>query len=974
MPRHARTAPRILGAIALLCGLTVATGAPSEAQVADDRGPSFEIGGRRRSENPRLAPSLHDDLAAGHAVPSPLAKNGDKPGAPKVTVVVEATESGRARSAVAASGGTVLTEVPGLIKAAVPAGALGRLSRAAGVTLVREPYPAQVQTTSEGVGSTNASTWHSLGHEGAGTKVAIVDVGFQDYVSKLGTELPLSPGVDLTRCDSPFDEVHGTAVAEIVHDMAPAAELLLVCVKDDVTFASALASLNAQGVDIVNASIGFTLTGRGDGSGGAGTPAGAVAALRDQGILYVAAAGNYGGRHYQAKAVGDPVQGRHPLDGDTDFVDLSGNTFTFQVAGNTAPGNGIAQVSMRWDSWPTTNLDLDVYVRSYTCGNPAFNYIVAGSEFDQTTQAGPPVEQTNLFQNCSSSPQTFEVLINRWSGSGTPRLDLFFDGPVGNLERTNGGDVAEPATSPAALAVGAHCYLNPMIQPYSSTGPTIDGRIKPDLAGPDATSSSVYGDVTTPCTTGFTGTSAAAPHVAGAAAVLLGTNPDMDVAELEQVLRSKATDINPPGLDNQWGSGKLALPQAGILGLDEPQPITTVTPVRLFDSRPGTLGASESVFGVNGRTTPLNPQATLRVPVAGIANVPTDATAVVLNVTVTQPTAGGFLAVYPGTTTPIASNMNFGAGQTVAQHVTATVGTDDKVQIKNGSSGTTHVIIDLAGWYGPTGLGGAPAADWFTPRSAPARAMDTRSGTLGYAEGAFGPSGRTTPISQSGNLDVQVAGLGGVPADATAVVMNVTITQPTTGGYVVLHPTGTARPLASTLNYSKNQTIANLVIGRVGTAGKVRVGNCCGPVHVVIDVLGWYESGTGAGYVALDPPMRDLDSRSGNGPRLGALGGGSTFKLKVARYYQVPSDAAAVMLGIIAVTPTANGYLTVYPATATRPLASNLNFSPGKVIPNAVITAFGTDGRVAFYNSGGSTHLVSDLAGYFIDPAFVGAP
>lgn len=961
--------PRVLVAIALVGGLTVAAGGRSEARVGDDPGATSQFGEWRRGTDPRLASSLQDDLAAGHAVPSPLARNGDKPGAAKVTVVVEANDSSQARSAIGSSGGTVLTEVPGLIKAAVPARALGNLSRARGVTLVREPYAAQIQTTSEGVGTTNASTWQNLGYEGAGTKVAIVDVGFQDYATKLGTELPVGTEVDLTRCDSPLTEVHGTAVAEIVYDMAPAAELLLVCIEDSVDFASALASLGAAGVDIVNASIGFTLTGRGDGSGAAGTPSGAVAALRDQGILFVAAAGNYGGRHYQAKAVGDPVQGAE----FNDFVDLSGdNSFTFQVAGNTAPGDGIAQVSMRWDSWPTTNLDFDIYVRSYACGDPDFDYIVAGSVNNQATQAGPPVEQTNLFQNCSPTPQTFEVLINRWSGSGTPRLDLFFDGPVGNLERVSGGDLAEPATSPAVLAVGAHCVSDSSVEPYSSTGPTIDGRIKPDLAGPDSTSSSVYG-ASTGCFTGFTGTSAAAPHVAGAAAVLLGANPGLEVAELEQLLRRKAADLAPTGRDNGSGAGRLRLGAAGDVALLDPQPLSAINPVRIFDSRPGPPRPSEWVFGTNGRTDPLGPQGTLRVPVRGVAGVPADATVVVLNVTVTAPTAAGYLAVYPGTTAPNSSNLNFLKSQTVAQHVTATVGTDGKVQILNGSTGSTHVIIDISGWYGPTGADGGAADEWFTPRDTPARAMDTRAG-LGYAEGAFGSGGRTTPVTNSAPLDVQVAGLGGVPADATAVVLNVTATQSTTLGYVLVYPTGSPAPVASSLNFVANTTIANLVVVPVGTNGKVSVSNCCGPVHVIVDVVGWYLQGSGTGYVALDSPRRDLDTRYGNGPRLGAVGPAATFNLKVARRYEVPGDAAAVMLSVIAVLPTANGYLTIYPGGVTRPMSSNINFGPGKVVPNAVVSRLGSDGTVAFYNSSGSTHVVSDVAGYFIDPAYVGAP
>lgn len=954
-------ARRLKAVVALLCGALMCGAALPIAQAAPQRGgpPGWatHLPSRGRNPHPHLDGSLNDDLAAQRAVPSLMAPKGSSSGSATVTVVVESADAALARHAVEDNGGTVVTEVPGLVKADVPASELGQVSEAKGITYVREPYRAEPQTTSEGVVETGASAWHTAAQQGAGTKVAIVDIGFQNYSARLGTELPASVETDFSRCTSPFAQVHGTAVSEIVNDMAPAATLRLVCIEDDVDFAAALASLNAAGVDIANGSIGFTLTGRGDGSGAASTPEGAVAALRNQGVLYVASAGNYGGRHYHTTAWGDPNPGYD----FTDLVDLtSDDRLVFAVT-----GNGVAAVSVKWDGWPTTTQDFDLYVGNDLCGLSGY------SEENQRDLNLAPVEAV-AFQNCSSSPQLFEVIVNRFSGGGTPRIDVYFDGAVTGIEQSTPSDLAEPATSPAALAVGAHCWSSGATEAYSSTGPTIDGRIKPDISGPDATSSSEYG-AANDCFAGFGGTSAAAPHVAGAAAVLLGANPALDVAELEQLLKSHALDAGSAGPDNSYGAGKLRLGAAGDVALATPQPMTSVVPVRLFDSRPGTLGASEAPFGASGRTTPLPGFGSLRVAVTGIAGVPANATAVVLNVTVTEPTTGGWLTVHPGTTAPNASNLNFTPGQTVAQHVTATVGTDGKVQLFNGAAGTTHVIIDLAGWYGPTGVAAAVATDRFTPLNAPARAMDTRPGPLGYAESVFGAGGRTTPIPLNGSLDVAVAGGGGVPSNATAVMLNVTVTSPTDGGFLLVHPTGAAQPLASSLNFNGGQTLANLVVVPVGTSGNVRLSISGGPTHAVVDVVGYYLPNVGAGYVALDPPTRDLDTRSGNGPSPGALGSNLTFKLKVARYYGVPADAAAVMLSVVAADPTAIGWLTVFPGTASLPPTSTLNFTPGSIVPNAAVSKLGTDGTVGFYNSGGSTSVISDLAGFFIDPALVGA-
>ncbi len=910
--------------------------------------------------HPRLASSLRDDLEAGGPV-SAAVTAGATPSAPaaeSVTVVVEASDTAAASSAVESVGGVVNESLTGLVQADVPANQLAVLADARGVRHVREPYVAVPAVESEGVASIGADAWQDDGRTGLGVKVAIVDGGFVGYAGKLGTELPASVETDFTRCGGTANGTdHGTAVAEIVHDVAPNASLFLVCIVTDVDFVSATATLNAAGVKVVNASIGWTQTGRGDGSGGTNTPAGAVASLRRQGILYVGAAGNSGATHYNVLGVGDNEQGTSLAD----LVDISpDDRLTFALAGGET-----GAVTLRWDAWPTTHLDFDVYV-----GNDLCPFIGAGDD-DQSTNGGEPVEFAP-FTNCSGSTQIFEVIVNRYSGTGTPRLDIFLDGFVGSLEHTSGGGIVEPATSPAVLAVGAFCHLDGQAESYSSRGPTIDDRVKPDISGPDGTSSSVYGSSQPSCQGGFTGTSAATPHVAGAAALVREVNPGLDVAELQQLLEDSTVDAGAAGRDSVYGAGRLLLGDPAASRPPPAQPYTPVAPLRLFDSRPGALGAAEAAFGPSGRTTPLPSGGEIALQVREIAGVPADATAVVLNVTVTEPTAGGFLTLYPGGVRPNTSNLNFIPGQTVAGSVTATVAANDRIRIFN-SFGTTHVIVDLTGWYGPTSTSG-PATNRFTPLANPARAIDTRPGTLGYAEAAFGPSGWTTPVAGGAEIVVEVAGLGGVPADATGVILNVTVTEPTGGGFLTLYPNGVSRPSTSSINFVPGQTVANLVVSAVGSGGKVRLFNSFGQTHMIVDTIGWFRSGSGAGYVALDPPRRDLDTRSGNGPRLGALAGGATFELQVGHYYGVPGDAAAVVLNVIAVQPTASGFLTIFPAGQSRPSSSNLNFTPGAVVPNAVVAGLGSNDKVAFFNSFGITHVVSDLSGYFIDPALQPVP
>jgi len=241
----------------------------------------------------------------------------------------------------------------------------------------------------------------------------------------------------------------------------------------------------------------------------------------------------------------------------------------------------------------------------------------------------------------------------------------------------------------------------------------------------------------------------------------------------------------------------------------------------------------------------------------------------------------------------------------------------------------------------------------------PARLLDTRNGTGAPA----------AAVASGGAIDLQVTGRGGVPADGvSAVVLNTTVVDPASGGYLTVWPTGDTRPLASNLNFSGMQTVANLVVVKVGTGGKVSLYNAGGATHLVADVAGWYgASGATAGslYHALDP-MRILDTRVGQGATTGAVPAGATLDLQVTGQGGVPANATSVVLNVTAAdSPGPDSYLTVYPTGTARPLASNLNFVAGQTIPNLVIAKIGAGGKVTIYNNLGSTVVVADVQGWF---------
>ncbi|MEU8761417.1 protease pro-enzyme activation domain-containing protein [Streptomyces sp. NPDC048659] len=239
-------------------------------------------------------------------------------------------------------------------------------------------------------------------------------------------------------------------------------------------------------------------------------------------------------------------------------------------------------------------------------------------------------------------------------------------------------------------------------------------------------------------------------------------------------------------------------------------------PARILDTR--------SAIGVPG-TTPVAGKGTVGLTVAGQGGVPaTGATAVVLNVTATAPKSDGHLITYPsGSTRPTASNINWLAGQTRPNMVVLPIGADGKVNLYNAGSGTVHLIADVFGYYTP----GTDGASFHS--AGPARLLDTRS-ALGAA---------TANPMKGGVTQVLDLNDGHTLKNAKAVVLNVTVTAPTAGGFLTVWPDGTPLPNASNINWTAGQTVANLVTVPV-VNGKIDFRPNTGTAHVIADLFGYY--------------------------------------------------------------------------------------------------------------------------------------
>ncbi|WP_406078016.1 hypothetical protein [Micromonospora sp. NBC_00858] len=366
---------------------------------------------------------------------------------------------------------------------------------------------------------------------------------------------------------------------------------------------------------------------------------------------------------------------------------------------------------------------------------------------------------------------------------------------------------------------------------------------------------------------------------------------------------------------------------------------TPVSPQRVLDTRAG--------IGRYG-TVPIPPNQAATLSLTPLNGVPEkDVSAVVLNVTATQPTAAGFLQVFPVGGPADVSSVNFVSGETVPNLVTVPVLDAREVTIVNKSSGTVHVVADLQGYYSASGSGFRSVA--------PLRVLDTRSA----GNSAFAPnSGRTLDLS------------GRIPAGATAAVLNVTVTAPTTSGVLTVHPYGTAVPVASNLNFVAGQTIPNLVMVPV-VNGKVAIQNVSsGRTHVVADLAGWFGGGATDVFVPFGP-TRIYDTRRGEGVPLGPYGWGAlAVPFLDPRGDKSAPQPTALVANLTVTAPTKAGVLTAHPNGPDQPTASNVNYVAGETATNHAIVGVGEYGLVVlFNNTSGSTHVIVDQAGYFISAA-----
>ena len=277
------------------------------------------------------------------------------------------------------------------------------------------------------------------------------------------------------------------------------------------------------------------------------------------------------------------------------------------------------------------------------------------------------------------------------------------------------------------------------------------------------------------------------------------------------------------------------------------------------------------------------------------------------------------------------------------------------------------MTIDIVGYYAPSGVGGsalntaAPVRASSTRPNSPSPAPPVSNGDQPLANGQtfvqpFRSQTFNDPLGGGNSITI--------PVDATAVVLNVTITGPVSGGFVSVFPEGSP-PVVSDVNFAANQTVSNLVIAKIGADGSVRFFHHGNGSHLVVDIAGWFGA-TGSRYVALPAPTREFDTRTGN-ERLGQMSLNQTLNLRERLVNGVPHDATAILAVFASSLPdSTGGYLNVFPSGAPTPFAAAFSFSPGQLVDNTVISGVGGNGNVSIFTHSNGTDVVSDLLGYFV--------
>ena len=400
----------------------------------------------------------------------------------------------------------------------VPRSRLDELANHSSITYLRPPRELSLNEQSEGVSVINADAEHQRKFTGEGVTVAVIDFGFEPSHPEISDNVVDTWDYTGSGVASGLT-THGTATAEIVVDTAPNSSLILISVSNKLNLKQAVSDIQDHDeIDAVLVSLGAIGSGPLDGSDSVDEE---ITNSITHGTVWTISAGNSGsGGHWNGT-----------------WTDPDGNRWlNFQDDDEVNAVSGPVDIRLQWRDWPDSSEDYDLYLLNSS------GSVVASSTNTQTGSQ-PPAERLTY-----GGSGTYYVAVYRYDASGTADFDLWSARSKNLQYYTNTRSITPPATARGALAVGAVEYSNQSLEPFSSRGPTVDGRVKPNLVAPDGVSTASYSG-------GFYGTSAAAPHVAGVGALITDANGTMSSDEIRARLTQSADPLQRRAPTNQTGYG-----------------------------------------------------------------------------------------------------------------------------------------------------------------------------------------------------------------------------------------------------------------------------------------------------------------------------------------------------------------------------------------------------------------------------------
>jgi subtilisin family serine protease len=411
------------------------------------------------------------------------------------------------------------------------------------IPVVSDNFSLQ-QFDSTGGEYVGAEAWFAAGFTGSGIRVGILDLGFGGIEDELGQNLPenVTANFDLDRLDRQAED-HGTACAMVVHRIAPDAELFIAYYDGSYSgFQNALEFLADNNVQIINHSVGSPVGPR-DGTWGDAPIVDEF--VRDTGVLWVNAAGN-SAQGYTAWEFNEGSRDRHDFGNDDFYLPfMAGAPFTTIIMNWDGDWEGGEESNYTFTVYDEEGDEIDSAAESRRGRRNDFPFQAIALE---TTPGG--IYYLSVERARGDDDNVFEIFVTNG----------FFPDWAQMAERS----LLVPGDAFSSFTVGATGLTNDSLEDYSSQGPTMDDRIKPDITAPTGEIVPGYRD-------GFFGTSGAAPLVAGAAALVLQAFPDMTAPEIRAYLIENAVDLGDEGEDPAFGAGRLHLPNPSGEE-DEPTP------------------------------------------------------------------------------------------------------------------------------------------------------------------------------------------------------------------------------------------------------------------------------------------------------------------------------------------------------------------------------------------------------------------